>query len=160
MPKLYYSLGRASDPELSDPWQVPGKQDKKAERVDVPGSPDDLAAWLNARRVPVAPCNTADEGRASEAGEGRFWEAGPPTREPPRYHPRHHAEFGKVEFVPVSKAAAIAASYDACPGCHRTWIAQVLAGIAGAPLDQLEQIGHAIKERCVADRQSLEGGLQ
>lgn len=33
-------------------WQVPGEQDRKAARVDVPNSPGDLASWLNARRVP------------------------------------------------------------------------------------------------------------
>lgn len=32
-------------------WQVPGRQDKAAERIDVPGPPDALAAWLNDRRV-------------------------------------------------------------------------------------------------------------
>jgi hypothetical protein len=32
-------------------WQVPGKQDKRAERIDVPSSPAELAAWLNHRRV-------------------------------------------------------------------------------------------------------------
>jgi hypothetical protein len=33
-------------------WQIPGQQDRKAERLDVPSSPADLAAWLNARHVP------------------------------------------------------------------------------------------------------------
>jgi hypothetical protein len=32
-------------------WQVPGQQDKGAERIDVPSAPADLAAWLNHRRV-------------------------------------------------------------------------------------------------------------
>lgn len=35
-------------------WQIPGQQDKGATRVDVPNSPADLCAWLNARRVPAA----------------------------------------------------------------------------------------------------------
>ena len=43
MPKLYHN-GHA--------WQVPGQQDAGATRVDVPTSPADAAAWLNARRVP------------------------------------------------------------------------------------------------------------
>jgi hypothetical protein len=58
MPKLYHHAGS---------WQLPGQQDKKAERVDVPGQPAELAAWLNSRRVPregdafdgLVPCNTA-----------------------------------------------------------------------------------------------------
>lgn len=45
MPKLYHNGAH---------WQVPGQQDKTAERVDVPASPVDLAAWLEARRVPAA----------------------------------------------------------------------------------------------------------
>jgi hypothetical protein len=44
MTKLYHSS------EL-DGWQIPGQQDRKAERVDVPSSPADLADWLNARFV-------------------------------------------------------------------------------------------------------------
>lgn len=35
-------------------WQVPGRQDKTAERIDIPNSPDQLAAWLNDRRVSPA----------------------------------------------------------------------------------------------------------
>lgn len=42
MPKLYHHEGR---------WLVPGQQDRKAARVDVPASPPDLAAWLNERDV-------------------------------------------------------------------------------------------------------------
>lgn len=44
MPKLYHS-GQLEG------WQVPGKQDKHAERIDVPSAPEQLAAWLNHRRV-------------------------------------------------------------------------------------------------------------
>ena len=42
MPKLYHHEGR---------WQVPGQQDRKAARVEVPTSPEPLAAWLNGRHV-------------------------------------------------------------------------------------------------------------
>lgn len=34
-------------------WQVPGKQAKHAARIDVPRSPAELAAWMNARGVPA-----------------------------------------------------------------------------------------------------------
>lgn len=44
MPKLYHN-GQA--------WQVPGQQDNGATRVDVPTSPAEAAAWLNARAVPA-----------------------------------------------------------------------------------------------------------
>jgi len=33
-------------------WQVPGQQGAGAERVDVPNSPAELAAWLNDRGTP------------------------------------------------------------------------------------------------------------
>lgn len=42
MTKLYHGNGA---------WQVPGQQEKGAERVDVPSSPAELAAWLNDRGV-------------------------------------------------------------------------------------------------------------
>jgi hypothetical protein len=44
MTKLYHN----GEPEG---WQIPGNQDKRAERVDVPSSPAELAAWLNVRDV-------------------------------------------------------------------------------------------------------------
>jgi hypothetical protein len=44
MPKLYHHAGS---------WQLPGQQDRQAKRVDVPNVPAELAAWLNARRVPA-----------------------------------------------------------------------------------------------------------
>lgn len=40
MPKLYRENGL---------WVVPGQQGKKAERVDIPSTPAELAAWLNVR---------------------------------------------------------------------------------------------------------------
>lgn len=46
MTKLYHE---------AESWIVPGKQGRKAERHDVPNSPDELAAWLNSRRVPTSP---------------------------------------------------------------------------------------------------------
>lgn len=43
MTKLYHDNQR---------WQVPGQQGRGASREDVPSSPEQLAAWLNARNVP------------------------------------------------------------------------------------------------------------
>jgi hypothetical protein len=42
MTKLYHG---------AEGWQIPGQQDKKAERVDIPTAPAELAAWLNERHV-------------------------------------------------------------------------------------------------------------
>lgn len=48
MSKLYFlAAGEARG------WQVPGQQGKGAQRVDVPNSPEALAAWLNERHVPA-----------------------------------------------------------------------------------------------------------
>jgi hypothetical protein len=44
MTKLYHN----GEPEG---WQIPGAQDRKAERIDVPNPPAELAAWLNERDV-------------------------------------------------------------------------------------------------------------
>jgi hypothetical protein len=59
--KLYFSVERTSEPGSAEPWQVPGKQDRKADRVDVPSSPLELAAWLNARRVGREPALELEE---------------------------------------------------------------------------------------------------
>jgi hypothetical protein len=49
-------------------WQIPGQQDKKAERIDVPSSPADLAAWLNHRRVGPSGA-TAEQERREESAD-------------------------------------------------------------------------------------------
>jgi hypothetical protein len=62
MPKLYHN-GQLEG------WQTPGKQDKHAARIDVPSSPEELAAWLNHRRV--GPSGAAAEAeRQAEPFEG------------------------------------------------------------------------------------------
>lgn len=68
MPKLYHN-GTA--------WQLPGQQDNGAVRVDVPHSPAEAAAWLNARAVsPGAPGDqlalpTGDQVNAALEASGR-----------------------------------------------------------------------------------------
>src|SRR5688572_19849174 len=46
MPKLYYEEGS---------WIIPGVQGRKAERVDIPNQPGELATWLNDRSVSPKP---------------------------------------------------------------------------------------------------------
>ena len=66
-------------------WQVPGQQDKKAARVDVPNPPAELAAWLNERRVSLTglagePMATPFDDMSEEEIAGlcvEFIEAGP-----------------------------------------------------------------------------------
>lgn len=54
MPKLYYQKGA---------WEIPGQQDRHATRVDVPNSPAELAAWLNARNVQAITGDVAELAR-------------------------------------------------------------------------------------------------
>lgn len=42
--KLYFD-------HITGTWQLPGKQDRAAQRVDVPAAPAELAAWLQAHGV-------------------------------------------------------------------------------------------------------------
>lgn len=66
MTKLYHA---------AEGWQVPGRQAKRATRVDVPNAPDDLAAWLNDRAVPAeaspVQLQLSDEDREL-IGEGKW----------------------------------------------------------------------------------------
>jgi hypothetical protein len=128
MPKLYHH---------AEGWQVPGRQDKKAIRVDVPSTPPELAAWLNARRVPLegdafdglVPCNTAaDEligslrAQPSEhAGDAAAYILGPSTKDPPRLSPAFLGDLAAgAEFVPISKTAEIDRLLARCPACHQS----------------------------------------
>jgi hypothetical protein len=169
MPKLYHHAAS---------WQVPGRQDRKATRVDVPSQPAELAAWLNARRVPLegdafdglVPGNAAadellgalrDPQLSGAPDESRFWEVGPPTKEPPSVPTTFLGDLkAGVEFVPVTRAAAIAASYHACPKCQRTWTAQVIMGIATASIDDLQLIAEGIKRHVAELREGIEEGTR
>jgi hypothetical protein len=154
MPKLYHN-GQLEG------WQIPGAQDKRAKRIDIPSSPPELAAWLNHRRVgptgAAAEQERAEAQLASEPEEGRFWELGPPTKDPPRVAPAFLGDLNSsAEFVPIARSAAIADSYGACPKCQRTWTGQVLAGIASASLDDLQLIAQAIKDHVHERGQQIE----
>jgi hypothetical protein len=82
MAKLYYRAGQ---------WQVPGYQDKGAERVDVPTSPETLASWLQARSVKADPTvwnDDDDETQLASAAESTAdLRVRPQTEEPPRVSP-------------------------------------------------------------------------
>lgn len=148
--KLYHHEGA---------WQLPGKQDRKAERIDVPDRAPELTAWLNDRRVPAAPCTTADVDRGRD--ESHFWELGPPTRDPPRTSvPDFKLVGGEADFVPIARSAAIAASYGGCPRCQGTWAGQVLAGISTAKIEDLQMIADAIKTHVAELNQELEAAAE
>jgi hypothetical protein len=56
-------------------WQVPGQQERKATRVDIPSAPAELAEWLNVRwvqRDPQEPtlADVLDLERAKQREEG------------------------------------------------------------------------------------------
>jgi hypothetical protein len=121
------------------------------EKIEVPDSKPDRLAWLNAnaRGGSVEEPGEVDQGRDEE----RFWEAGPKTKDPPRVLPAFLGDVGRAEFVPITRSAAIAASYNGCPKCQRTFTAQVIMGIGNVKLDDLESIQRVIDLR----REQLEG---
>jgi hypothetical protein len=116
------------------------------EKVEVPDSKPERLAWLNAnaRGGAVDADVEVDQGRDEE----RFWEVGPKTKEPPRVLPAFLGDLkSQVEFVPISRSAAIAASYNGCPKCQRTFTAQVIMGIGSVKLDDLESIQRVVDLR-------------
>src|SRR4051812_40858434 len=84
-------------------WVIPGKQGRGAERVDVPSSPADLAAWLNERQVSPEPCNTQLASEQLEALEELQ-----PLNEP--------AE----DLLEITKAKLRAKIAGHCPECGRS----------------------------------------
>jgi hypothetical protein len=131
-----------------------------AQTVELPATKTGLIPFLNSLESEHAGelerLTSAEQVEPDKPIEGRFWEQGPKTKEPPRYSPKFIGEHGRVEFVPIAVSAAIAASYGACPKCARTWAAQVLAGIASADRSTLETIAGAIQQR-LAVAGELEG---
>jgi hypothetical protein len=123
------------------------------EKVEVPDSKPERLAWLNAHArggdVDDTPVEV-DQGQDEE----RFWERGPKTKEPPRYETRWSKQAeAKVDFVPISHSANIAASYKGCPKCQRTFTAQVIMGIHNVGRDDLESIQRTVDLR----REQLDG---
>jgi hypothetical protein len=117
------------------------------EKVEVPDSKPERLAWLNAHArggdVDDTPVEV-DQGMDEE----RFWEVGPKTKNPPRLRPAFLGdERAGVEFVPITHSAAIAASYNGCPKCQRTFTAQVIMGIGNVKLDDLESIQRVVDLR-------------
>jgi hypothetical protein len=117
-------------------------------KIEVPTSSKPLMTeWLNANArggdvedIPVE----VDHGEDEE----RFWEVGPKTKNPPRIPTSFIAdERAGVEFVPITRSAAIAASYRGCPKCQRTFVAQVIMGMSNIGLDDVESIQRALDHR-------------
>lgn len=142
-------------------WQIPGEQDKGAERIDVPSSPAELAAWLNHRRT--GPTGAAAEQERSEElsgepGEGRPWEQGPPTKEPPRFATKWGGDVGKTEFVPIANSAEIDRLLQRCPQCHGDRLSRVVFWIAEAPLEELQLVAERIRNHVAEINEQLESG--
>lgn len=118
------------------------------EKVEVPDSKPERLAWLNANArggdgEDAAPVEV-DQGEDPE----RFWEVGPKTKNPPRIPTTFIAdERAGVEFVPITRSAAIAASYRGCPKCQRTFTAQVTMGIHNCDERDLDSIQRTLDLR-------------
>jgi hypothetical protein len=120
------------------------------EKVEVPDSKPERLAWLNAnaRGGSVDADVEIDQG----VNEERFWEVGPKTKNPPRLSPQFLGdEAAGVEFVPITKSAAIAASYNGCPKCQRTWMAQVIMGLANQSPEDLQRLRDQIDQELEGD---------
>lgn len=139
MTKLYHG------PE-GQGWQIPGQQDRKAARVDVPSSPAELAAWLNERAVPAtsAPCNTAtiDELELEASAGGAVLtesDVAKVNASRPSFLPRLSAEEIERHRMALGQ----------CPKCGNfkpNWLRQVIDGLATATLDELEAAANAIRD--------------
>ena len=55
-----------------DVWQLPGKQDKKAIKVEVPTAAADLAEFLNDRNVPAFPVFEAESVASAEVSNADY----------------------------------------------------------------------------------------
>jgi hypothetical protein len=148
MTKLYHG------PE-GQGWQIPGQQERKAARVDVPNGPAELAAWLNERRVtaelPSEPIDRAAE-LEDHAGDAAAYVRGPKTKDPPRISPAFLGDLeAGAEFVPIARAADIDRLLERCPKCHGGALANVMRWIAEAPSEDLERAAALIADN-LADR--------
>ncbi|MGE0178954.1 MAG: hypothetical protein AB7O91_03935 [Sphingomonas sp.] len=114
MTKLYHDAGA---------WVVPGEQGRGAERVDVPGSPAELAAWLNDRDVqPVA----AAPAEAPEAADDE------PT---PRRGDRYVSPLGADATIQRIDGSMIAEAI------RRMTDGKALGDILGSLVDRIRAIG-------------------
>lgn len=124
--KLYHN----GEPEG---WQVPGKQNRKAERIDVPTTPVEAAAWLNARDVP-------------------------PLAEPAR--PIPGGDFDDEPETQLAPQAKRVMAPGFCPECGRSAagalklgqgadIETVIAWAESAETWQLERVAEAIRQHSV-----------
>lgn len=155
-------------------WQLPGKQSRGAERVEVPITAPALCAWLNARRVPLkgveqlasVPVELTDY--TPPEGAAFTFTVGPPTRDPPRVSPAFLGDLAAgAEFVPVARAAEIDRLLQRCPKCHHsadaaltlakgeeietilTWAAEAPTWAVAQLATRLAELAEQITERTV-----------
>jgi hypothetical protein len=144
-------------------WQIPGKQDKRADRFDVPSSPAELAAWLNHRRVGPSGASAEHERQVEQLEEDQpqLASAGAVLTE---------ADVGRVNdsrpsFLPRLSAEEIErhrVQLNKCPKCGNTapnWLRLVIDGLGRATLDELEAAANAIRDHAQElGRRTDEGG--
>jgi hypothetical protein len=132
----------------------------------VPNTPPELAAWLNARRVPLegdafdglvpvqhasrrAPRGAPHERHAANPGSsGRR----PKTRRAFAGVPRRSRQRRGV--CAVTKAAEIDRLLQRCPKCHGTWLGRFLIGIAAAPARRPRAIARTLIDEKLEPRRA------
>jgi hypothetical protein len=164
--RLYRIIGAAWAGTQADAKRSAGEHSAPWHETDVPTDKPGLLAWLNDRNVPArteelelleAARVPLERDPMDVGGEEKPWVMGPATKDPPRVPTSFLGDHtAGVEFVPVTRAAAIAASYRGCPKCQRTWTAQVLMGIAEASIEDLQSIAERIKDHLAELNQQLD----
>jgi hypothetical protein len=150
MTKLYHN----GEPEG---WQIPGNQDKRAERVDVPSSPAELAAWLNERGVKPAPAAAyafADMALAA-TGRGPLSDAEVEAAKGAVLTAADVAKVndGRPSFMPRLDADEIERRRMAmgqCPKCSSAPSTAVRSWIAGLAVHELRWIRNVIGDQLEA----------
>jgi hypothetical protein len=147
--KLYY------DPhaEPGARWLVPGKQPKKAGRVDVPANPDLLADWLNGRQV------------LRDAWSGAGVTITAQLANDPRWVDRDSGELYTGEHGTTPLKPKVAGFCDACgrSAAGTLKLAQgedietVLAWVTTAELWQLQRVAEGIREHVAELGEQIEG---
>lgn len=126
MPKLYYN---------GHTWQVPGQQDSTAERIDVPTSPADAAAWLNARGV------LAHAGSPARPLPSQLTEAHNPELEQHVGKCATQAQARQLELAEARAARAIKDARDGAADAIANWI------FDEADAHQVHQLFGALSDR-------------
>lgn len=134
-------------------WQIPGQQERKAERVDVPSSPAELAEWLNERWVPRDKSEpTIAEVLALEQHQQGAGGAVLDQADVDQVNAQRPTFLGKLTAAEIERHRMAA---NRCPKCNAAAAIELLLVdteqlrklIGEASLDQLQTLAEAIRDQ-------------